>query len=152
MNLNQEKDPVARFMQDNRHEVPDDGFTERVMQQLPRRYERIALTLRVVGVVLAVVLFVALGGVEVTTGYCKNIYHSLLTGDWDNTQQLAPIPHHRTDRGRHLQPFHAGGIKVTGEGIICLSPAKSICARLVPKALVCACQATIYSIALATKT
>ena len=134
MNLNQEKDPVARFMQDNRHEVPDDGFTERVMQQLPRRYERIALTLRVVGVVLAVVLFVALGGVEVATGYCKNIYHSLLTG------------------GRHLQPFHAGGIKVTGEGIICLSPAKSICARLVPKALVCACQATIYSIALATKT
>lgn len=86
MNLNQEKDPVARFMQDNRHEVPDDGFTERVMQQLPRRYERIALTLRVVGIVLAVVLFVALGGVEVATGYCKNIYHSLLTGDWDNTQ------------------------------------------------------------------
>ena len=41
MNLNQEKDPVARFMQDNRHEVPDDGVTKRVMQQLPRRYERI---------------------------------------------------------------------------------------------------------------
>lgn len=86
MNHKQEKDPVARFLKENRREVPDGGFTERVMEQLPRRYERIALTIRVVGAVAAVALFVALGGVDVVVDYGRSIVHSLAVQDWDDTR------------------------------------------------------------------
>ena len=86
MNHNNEQDLAARFLKANRHEVADGGFTERVIEHLPRRYERIVLTLRVVGIVAILALFIGLGGVELVTDYCRNIFHCLLAGDWENTQ------------------------------------------------------------------
>ena len=42
MNQHNEPDSVARFLQENRREVADNGFTEKVMERLPRRYEQLA--------------------------------------------------------------------------------------------------------------
>ena len=86
MNLNQEKDPVASFLQTNRREVPDDGFTKQVMELLPHRYERIALIIRTVGAVAVIALFVIMGGVDVVIDYGKSILHIIETLEWNKAQ------------------------------------------------------------------
>ena len=64
MNQHNEPDSVARFLRENRREVADNGFTEKVMERLPRRYEQLATLIRWIGGVAAVILFIILGGME----------------------------------------------------------------------------------------
>ena len=61
MNQHNEPDSVSRFLQENRREVADNGFTEKVMERLPRRYEQLATLIRWIGGVAAVILFIRNG-------------------------------------------------------------------------------------------
>ncbi len=58
---------IRQYFTDNKPELPDDGFTRRVMHRLPqprRRARRRLLLGNLVGYTAAAVLFIALGGIE----------------------------------------------------------------------------------------
>ena len=63
-----DNDYKDKFLEDffaaNRHDVADDGFTRRVMRRLPQRHNRLAQAWNTLCILLAAVLFVAAGGVQ----------------------------------------------------------------------------------------
>lgn len=57
---------IEQFMKQNRQEIADDGFTERVMRGLPERkpqYDWLPTIWNAVMMTLALVLFIVFGGV-----------------------------------------------------------------------------------------
>jgi len=57
---------IEQFLKQNRQEIADDGFTERVMRGLPERkpqYDWLPTIWNAVMMTLALVLFIAIGGV-----------------------------------------------------------------------------------------
>ncbi|MCD8309686.1 MAG: DUF5056 domain-containing protein [Prevotellaceae bacterium] len=60
---------LRQYFTDNKPELPDDGFTRRVMHRLPRARRRAARRLllgNLIGYTAAAILFIALGGIEAT--------------------------------------------------------------------------------------
>lgn len=58
---------IEQFMKQHRQEIADDGFTERVMRGLPERkpqHDWLPTIWNAVMMTLALVLFIAFGGVE----------------------------------------------------------------------------------------
>lgn len=86
MNQHNEPDSVARFLRENRREVADNGFTEKVMERLPRRYEQLATLIRWIGGVAAVILFIILGGMEWLVASGEHIWHSFCAQQWGDPQ------------------------------------------------------------------
>lgn len=86
MNQHNEPDSVARFLRENRREVADNGFTEKVMERLPRRYEQLPTLIRWIGGVAAVILFIILGGMEWLVASGEHIWHSFCAQQWGDPQ------------------------------------------------------------------
>lgn len=55
---------IRRFMQDNKQEVADNGFSRRVMHRLPLRPKEISDMLTAVGVILGCILFYVFDGLN----------------------------------------------------------------------------------------
>ena len=55
---------IEQFLAPGRREIADNGFTRRVLNRLPDRRERLARLWTFTGFTLALVLFIALDGIE----------------------------------------------------------------------------------------
>lgn len=55
---------IEQFLAPGRREIADNGFTHRVLNRLPDRRERLARLWTFTGFTLALVLFIALDGIE----------------------------------------------------------------------------------------
>ena len=66
---------IAGFMNSNFHEIDDNGFSERVINSLPQRVERLFIILRLVCFIICAVLFVTFNG----TSMIYNFIDELLT-------------------------------------------------------------------------
>ena len=55
---------IRQFMQDNKQEVADNGFSRRVMRRLPLRPKEISDLLTAVGVVVGCILFYVFDGLD----------------------------------------------------------------------------------------
>lgn len=55
---------IEQFLAPGRREIADNGFTRRVLNHLPDRRERLARLWTFTGFTLALVLFIALDGIE----------------------------------------------------------------------------------------
>lgn len=55
---------IEQFLAPGRREIADNGFTRRVLNRLPDRRERLARLWTFTGFTLALVLFIALNGIE----------------------------------------------------------------------------------------
>ncbi len=60
---NKDEQLVAEFLAPAKREIPDGGFSRRVMRRLPGRSLRVSRAWSACGLALAAALFVALGGV-----------------------------------------------------------------------------------------
>ncbi|HIZ33710.1 MAG TPA: DUF5056 domain-containing protein [Candidatus Bacteroides merdigallinarum] len=56
---------IEQFLAPARKDIPDDGFTKRVMQRVPDRHERLSQVWNYAGFTLALALFLVLDGVRV---------------------------------------------------------------------------------------
>lgn len=56
---------IGQFLAPARRDIPDNGFTRRVMQRVPDRRDRLARVWTCTGFTLAIALFLALDGVRV---------------------------------------------------------------------------------------
>ena len=54
---------IGQFLAPARRDIPDNGFTRRVMQRVPDRRDRLARVWTCTGFTLAIALFLALDGV-----------------------------------------------------------------------------------------
>ncbi len=81
MNNHKEQDLVKRFLKENKKEIKDNGFSQRVMQHLPDRYEHITIALHIIGAGLAIVLFFILGGPADTLNLLNHI-HNFSLMEW----------------------------------------------------------------------
>ena len=57
---------IEQFLAPGRREIADNGFTRRVLNRLPDRRERLARLWTFTGFTLALVLFIALDGIELS--------------------------------------------------------------------------------------
>ena len=53
---------INKFMQANKHEVTDNGFSRRVMRRLPMRAKVVSDVLTCIGIVVSCVLFIVFDG------------------------------------------------------------------------------------------
>lgn len=68
---------LKQFFNENRQEIADNGFTQRVMKRLPGRANRLANMLTAVGVILAVILFFVLDGLGAIIGTLREVFVSM---------------------------------------------------------------------------
>lgn len=68
---------LKQFFNENRQEIADNGFTERVMKRLPGRANRLANILMAVGVILAVILFFVLDGLGAILSTLREVFVSM---------------------------------------------------------------------------
>lgn len=77
-----DNDYKDKFLEDffaaNRHDVADDGFTRRVMRRLPQRHNRLAQAWNTLCILLAAVLFVAAGGVQLVWATLQETFIGLV--------------------------------------------------------------------------
>lgn len=66
------------FFTANRQEIADNGFTHHVMRRLPDRSERLARIWTALCFTLAIVLFVALDGIELIGNTLRETFNGLL--------------------------------------------------------------------------
>jgi len=68
---------LKQFFNENRQEIADNGFTQRVMKRLPGRANRLANMLTAVGVILAVIMFFVLDGLGAIIGTLREVFVSM---------------------------------------------------------------------------
>lgn len=66
------------FFQDNRQEIEDNGFSRRVMRNLPDRSNRAARIWSALVLAVAAVLFVALGGLQATWSTLREVFTGMI--------------------------------------------------------------------------
>lgn len=69
---------IEQFLAPGRQDVPDDGFTRRVMRHLPYRGPRWAWVWNVACLALAVVLFVTFDGLHLLDGVLREAFANCL--------------------------------------------------------------------------
>lgn len=69
---------LEEFFADNRHEIADNGFSQRVMHRLPTRSRQLAQIWSICGFTLVVVLFVALDGIHLLGNAILQLLNNLL--------------------------------------------------------------------------
>ncbi len=67
---------IAEFMHANRHEIADNGFSERVIRKLPNRAEQLARILNIVCASICVVLFVVFDGFKLITDFINELFQA----------------------------------------------------------------------------
>lgn len=73
--MRMEDDKLLRqFMNANRQEVADGGFSRRVMRRLPYRYNPALRLINALGVIVGVFLFLAFDGIQVIVELLRNIF------------------------------------------------------------------------------
>lgn len=72
---------VKRFFEENRVEMPDDGFSRHVMRQLPGRTKRISRIWTAVCSVVAVLFFIKNDFFRMLFGTFKGIANDVMTND-----------------------------------------------------------------------
>lgn len=65
------------FFATEKKEIADKGFTHRVMRQLPNRKNRLAQIWSAFVMLIAIVLFVLLGGIDATLVTLKEVFSSM---------------------------------------------------------------------------
>lgn len=75
---------LKQFFNENRQEIADNGFTERVMKRLPGRANRLSNILMAVGVILAVILFFVLDGLGAILGTLREVFVSMSLNGIEN--------------------------------------------------------------------
>lgn len=69
---------IEQFLAAGRREIPDNGFSRRVMQHLPDRRERFVQWWARMGFALALVLFVALDGIQLLWNALHEAFTSMV--------------------------------------------------------------------------
>lgn len=69
---------IEQFLAPGRRELDDNGFTDRVMRRLPQRHDRLAQLWTWGGFTLALVLFIALDGVQLIWNVLREAFVSAL--------------------------------------------------------------------------
>lgn len=86
---------VRNFLKDNRHDVDDDGFTQRVVQSLPQtgeqRVRRIMLAVQVLLYAVVAVMFVLFGGLDTLCGLTKGALADVLSSAVFDGINLMPL-------------------------------------------------------------
>ena len=86
---------IRNFLEENRQDVSDDGFTRRVMRSLPqageRRARRIMLAMQALLYAAVAVAFVLLGGLDTLRGLTKGALADILTSAISDGISLTPI-------------------------------------------------------------
>lgn len=72
---------VKRFFEENRIEMPDDGFSRRVMRRLPGSTKRISRIWTAVCAAVAVLFFIKNDFFKMLYGTCKGIANDVITND-----------------------------------------------------------------------
>ena len=73
---------LKQFFNDNKNEVEDNGFSERVMSHLPA--QRLAKLWTLISFLLAITLFVILDGFQIIAGILRNVFVSLVQNGAEN--------------------------------------------------------------------
>lgn len=69
------------FFADNKQEIPDAGFTRRVMHHLPDHSNRMARLWSTFVMVVGLALFIILGGMEAAWGTIREVFISMINHD-----------------------------------------------------------------------
>lgn len=69
---------LEEFFAANRHEIADNGFSRRVMHNLPTRSWRLSQIWSICGFTLVVALFVALDGIHLLGNAFQQLFNNLL--------------------------------------------------------------------------
>ena len=75
---------LKQFFNDNKNEVEDNGFSERVMSHLPGKAQRLAKLSTLISFLLAITLFVILEGFQIIAGILRNVFVSLVQNGAEN--------------------------------------------------------------------
>ena len=75
---------LKQFFNDNKNEVQDNGFSERVMSHLPGKAQRLAKLWTLISFLLAITLFVILDGFQIIAGILRNVFVSLVQNGAEN--------------------------------------------------------------------
>ena len=86
---------IRNFLTENRHDISDDGFTQRVMQNLPqtdeRRVRRIMLGVQAALYAAIAVIFVLLGGLDTLRGLTEGALADILSAAITDGVSLTPF-------------------------------------------------------------
>lgn len=85
---------ISQFMQANKHEIADNGFSRRVMHRLPMSASVMSDILNAIGIVMSIVLFIAFDGVNVILESLHSFFHyqawTLVTEGYIHLSTLLP--------------------------------------------------------------
>lgn len=70
----EDNDILRQFMDANRQDIPDNGFSRRVMHSLPRTHNRVVYLLNTIAIVLSVFLFFAFDGLQAVVELLRNLF------------------------------------------------------------------------------
>lgn len=70
----EDNDILKQFMDASRQEIPDNGFSRRVMRSLPRSHNRAAQLLNAIAVVASVFLFFIFDGLQAVVELLRNLF------------------------------------------------------------------------------
>lgn len=70
---------IRDFFAAEKKEIVDNGFSHRVMRHLPDRENRLARTWTIIVMIIAVILFILLGGVEASLGTLREVFSNMIT-------------------------------------------------------------------------
>lgn len=90
MNKNDEQ-LIQYFMQSNKHEIADNGFSRRVMQRLPISAKTWSNILTVICVVCSCILFHLYHGTTVLFQSIREVFHSQITGIMNQTDNFLTL-------------------------------------------------------------
>jgi len=76
-----DEDMLVRFMHEQKEEVEDNGFSHRIMRQLPKKYRWANWLLNAICVTVCLRLFYILDGTEILFNTLKELILSLLQQD-----------------------------------------------------------------------
>ena len=65
---------LKQFMDANRQEVADNGFSRRVMRRLPARHNRMVQWINALCTIAGVFLFLAFDGIQATVELLRNVF------------------------------------------------------------------------------
>jgi hypothetical protein len=78
---------LKQFFDEQRHDIPDNGFSRRVMRRLPSRHHPVLSALNTLCIVLCVFLFIFLGGIQYLIEMLRDMFvyflqHGPVYVDW----------------------------------------------------------------------
>ena len=83
---------LKEFLQENKQEIADNGFSRRVMTRLPEvRVQILSYLLTILTAILATVLFFTQGGVSLLGGALREVFQNIsFAGSFSSLQGIEP--------------------------------------------------------------